>query len=175
MKYEVDRKVPGETIFKKIAEKDATGISFSTQNYQLADTLISVQAGPIMYRIRQIIDTADTTAAGADYIDTVSVNLAATCTTTPVTNVPVINEEYIVLPNPTQSKISLRITTPTAITALTFRLIDSRGRVVAVQKGGKGPGTATFNFAVSHLAKGIYYITVYKEDVRVVTKEFMKL
>ncbi|MDQ3277878.1 MAG: S8 family peptidase [Bacteroidota bacterium] len=174
MRYEIERKAPGEPGFTKIGEQDAKGTAFNTQSYQFADSLINMQAGTISYRIRQIIDTAVATRT-ADYIDTVSVALATTCTTTPVTNVPVISEELTLMPNPAQSKISLRMYTPYAIPALTFRIIDSKGRVMAVHKQHKLPGTATFDFPLSQLAKGTYFLQILKNGTRLTTKEFIKL
>jgi serine protease AprX len=175
MKYELERKAAGETTFTKIGEMPAKGTVFSTQQYQFGDSLITIQAGLISYRIRQIIDTATSATGSADYIDTVTVNLAATCTTTPVTAVPLTEEEFTVIPNPAQNKVSLRITTPSAIPSLTFRIVDSRGSVVAVRKETKGAGTVSYTFPVSHLASGTYYILVYKNENRLAVKEFMKL
>jgi hypothetical protein len=169
MKYEIERQAPGETVFTKIGEQDAAGTSFSTQTYQFADSLVNTQAGTITYRIRQVIDTTTGTRT-ADYIDTVSVALAATCPTTPATT-----EEFTLMPNPAYSKISLRMFTPYAIAALTFRVIDSKGSIVAVQKHNKLPGIATFEFPVSHLAQGKYYLEIIKETTRLATKEFIKL
>ena len=174
MRYELERKAPGETAFTRIATVPATGAIFSTQQYQYADSLLNVQAGQISYRIRQIIDTAAATIA-AGYIDTVTVNLAATCTTTPVSNVPMTEEAYIILPNPARDQISLRITTPAAIPSLTLRVSDSRGRVVLVRKEKKSTGTAVFTFPLSHLAPGTYYLSVYKNESRLAVKDFIKL
>lgn len=174
MRYELERKAPGETVFTKFATVPATGIIFGTQQYQYADSLLNVQAGQIAYRIRQIIDTAAATLS-AGYIDTVTVNLAATCTTTPVSNLPMTEEAYTILPNPAHDQVSLRITTPAAIPALTLRVSDSRGRVVLVRKEKKPTGTAVFTFSVSHLANGTYYLSVYKNETRLAVKEFIKL
>lgn len=174
MRYEIERKVPGETAFSKIGEQTAKGKTFSTQSYELSDSLINIQAGTIAYRIRQVIDTA-VASTTADYIDTVSVALAATCTTTPVTNVPLNGEEYTLMPNPAQSKLTLRMFTPYAAPVLSFRITDNNGRSLLVQKQSKLPGTAIFEFPVSHLAKGTYYLEVFKDNSRLVTKEFIKL
>ncbi|NTS41146.1 S8 family serine peptidase [Flavisolibacter sp. BT320] len=174
MRYEIERKVPGETTFTKIGEQASNRTVFGTQAYQFADSLVNIQAGTITYRVRQVIDT---TTAGftADYTDTVSVVLAATCTTTPVPNVPVVKEAYTLSPNPTQSNLTLRMFTPYAIAALTFRIIDSKGSILLVQKTNKIPGTVTFNLPVAHLAKGSYYLEIFKDNKRLATKEFIKL
>lgn len=174
MTYAIERKVPGESGFTKISEQAASGAAFGTQTYKFADSLINIQAGTITYRIRQVIDTS-IAGFSADYIDTVSVALGATCTTTPVTNVPVLNEEYVLSPNPTHSNVTLRMFTPYAMASLTFRIIDSKGSIVLVQKTNKAPGTAAFQFPVSHLSKGTYYLQILQGNSRLATKEFIKL
>lgn len=175
MRYEVERKAPGETGFTKIGERAASGSAFAVASHQFADSLLNMQAGVITYRIRQVIDTSFSSAASAAYIDTVLVTLAATCTATPVTSVPLPTEEFILLPNPVREKVSLRITTPQAINRLLFRIVDSKGRVLAVRKESKGAGTTTVNFSVGHLAKGSYYLVVYKNNSRVAVQAFIKL
>jgi hypothetical protein len=175
MIYEIERKAPGETSFTRIGGKAATGTSFSTQQYQFTDSLINMQAGTITYRIREIIDTAFATTTGADYIDTVSVVLENTCTTTPVTNVPVASQEFMVLPNPATTIVSLRATTVYTIPQLTFQILDSKGSLVLQKKASKTAGTAIFDFTISSFAKGKYYIAVYRGEERLAIKEFMKL
>ncbi|MBB1283893.1 S8 family peptidase [Flavisolibacter sp. BT320] len=174
MSFAIERKAPGEAAFSKIGEQAAKGITFSTQSYQFADSLLNIQAGTITYRIRQVIDTAAASTT-ADYIDTVSVSLAATCTTTPVINVPLTSEEYTLMPNPAHNKLTLRMSTPYAVPALSFRITDNKGRILLVEKQSKLPGTETFDFPVSHLAKGTYYLEVFKDKIRLTTKEFIKL
>lgn len=175
MKYEVERKAPGEAAFNKVGERFATSTTFSTQDHSFSDSLINVQAGTITYRIRQLIDTSFSTTASADYIDTISVNLAATCITTPVTSIPVTSEEYTLLPNPTYSNITLRITTPLAVPAFTFRIADIKGSVVVMQKAAKPAGTTTFTIPLERLAKGTYYVAIYKGNALVTTREFIRL
>lgn len=172
MKYEVERKAPGETSFAKIGEAAAKGKEFSAQQYQFSDSLLQVQAGDVVYRIRQIIDTASATA---DYIDTVTLNLAATCTTTPVPNVPSAGSEYLVSPNPATNTLTLRITTPTAIPHLFLRITDGKGSTVLTKETTKPSGTSTFDFPLSTLQRGKYYLLVYNGEKRLATREFMKL
>jgi hypothetical protein len=174
MRYEIERRAAGETGFTKVDELPAGGTAFGARNYQYADSLVNVQAGAITYRIRQVIDTATATLS-AGYIDTLTINLGATCTTTPVTNLPVVSDDYRVLPNPAQSELRLRISTQAAMPALILQVVDAKGGVVLEQKNSKGPGTVSIPLSIGHLAKGKYYLVVYKDGVRLVTREFMKL
>lgn len=175
MKYEIERKVPGETTFTKIGEKAAMGTSFSTQQYQFSDSLVNIQAGTITYRIREWIDTTVGVSYGVDYIDTVATILAASCITTPVTNVPLTGEEFLLAPNPATNSLTFKITTIYPIPQLTLQVFDSRGALVAVQKESKQSGAATFTFSIARLAKGKYFMDVYNGQKRLATKDFMKL
>ncbi len=78
MKYEIERKGPNETSFVKIKEVSGTGAVFSTHYYQFTDALYGIVAGPVAYRIKQIIDTAAATIT-ADYIDTITVVAGELC------------------------------------------------------------------------------------------------
>lgn len=175
MHYEIERKAPGETAFSKIGEKVASGTIFGTQHYQFTDSLISLQAGTLTYRIRQWVDTSSAVPQGADYIDTVSVVLTSSCITTPVTNVPVSAEEFMVSPNPATDRIRCRLTTVYPIPQLTLRLLDSKGAIVQVVHTSKLSGTAPFDLPLRQLARGSYYLAAYNGAKRIATKEFMKL
>lgn len=173
MQYEIERKAPGETVFVKIGEKAAQATVFSTQHYQFADSLVNVQAGTITYRIRQRVDTA--VASGTDYIDTVSVVLAATCTTTPVSNLPVSATEFLLSPNPSNNRIAVKITTPYPIPQLRLCVVDNKGAIVATKQATKPTGTSTFELSLEQLAKGHYHLAIYNGEKRLTTREFIKL
>jgi hypothetical protein len=78
MKYEIERKNPGENTYQKIGEVAGTGNLFATHNYSLNDVLYGLSAGTATYRIKQIIDTAAATLT-SDYIDTITVAVNALC------------------------------------------------------------------------------------------------
>lgn len=102
MKYEIERKAPGDTAFVKIAERAGTGNAFATHTYQYTDVLSSTGAGTVTYRIRQLIDTAALSLT-AVYIDTVSVAFTAGCTTG--------EQQITVYPNPSRQQVSVRVST----------------------------------------------------------------
>lgn len=132
MKYEIERKAPGEISFSKIAQQQGTGSAFAAHSYQYADSLINVQTGIMTYRIRQVIDTAGASLS-ADYIDTVTINLAAACNVGPSNNV----EEISLMPNPAKEKFSIKINTSYPIQNLVIRIINAKGELVVVEKEAK--------------------------------------
>lgn len=174
MTYEVERKLPGETTFTKIGERQSTGSTFASRSYQYTDSLINVQAGTLTYRIREIIDTAASTFS-ADYTDTVTVNLAASCIITAVNPVLPTGEELLLLPNPAHEKFTVKITTPYPVPNLWIRIADAKGSLVSVTKKTKLSGTALFDVPSYQLARGKYFVSVYNGEKLIATKELLKL
>jgi serine protease AprX len=169
MKYEVERKLPGQTNFIKLAEANGTGSTFGTRPpYQYQDQLSGVDAGTITYRIRQVIDTS---AAGltAVYIDTVTVNLQAACIQANVTDV-------MIAPNPAHDHLTVRVTTPDASSNIVIRIFNSAGQLMVSLNKSKPAGTAFFdNISLVRFAKDKYYVNVYDNKKLIATKELIKL
>ena len=175
MKYEIERKAPGEASYTKIGERLGTGASFGNRSYSFADSLLNVQAGPISYRIRELIDTVPATFT-ADYIDTVTVTLSAACVSVPPVNPVVIPDGTITIsPNPVRNTATVKITTSYPILHLLFQIVAGNGQVVSNYQRSKTAGTAIFDLPVLSLAKGKYYMAIYNANKRMAVKEFMKL
>ena len=174
MRYEIERRAPGETTFSKIGERTGTGNVFGMREYQLADSLINVQAGAITYRIRQVID-ANQSSFMADYIDTVTVNLAASCVTTGIDPIPNTGEEILLSPNPTRDNFSVKITTSYPVQNLLISVANTKGQHIAVSRKSKGTGTATFDIPTYGWSSGKYYVSIYNNDRLISTQELIKL
>ncbi len=170
MKYEIERKVAGETNFIKIGDRLGTGSTFALNSYQFTDSLTNAPAGVISYRIRQIIDTAAATFF-ADYIDTASVDLASSC----INSGNSFANNFLVMPNPAHESFVLKITTAPAIPNLVIRIVAGDGRTVAIVKRSKQVGFASFDVPIMHLPKGKYYVSVFDNEKLIVTKELLKL
>src|SRR6188768_3546779 len=100
MKYEIERKRPGETSFTKIGELTPTpGVSLTTHSYEYINNLAIGSSGAFSYRIRQIIDTAAATFTDL-YIDTTLANVTSPCVVTAVVNPGTLNNYITVRPNP---------------------------------------------------------------------------
>ena len=79
MKYEIERKLPGQAVYTKVGELNAqAGLILANHNYQFSNTIINSSGGTVSYRIRQIIDTAAATFT-AVYIDTTNIAIAGSC------------------------------------------------------------------------------------------------
>ena len=169
MKYEIERQLPGQNSFIKIAAKSGTGTVFATRApYQYQDVLSGVNAGTITYRIKQIVDTS---ASGLTeiYIDTVTVNLQAACIDAGLTDVTIA-------PNPAKDILTVRVTTPTSSSNIVIRIYNSTGQLMASLNKSKTPGTAFFNdISLARFSKGKYYVEVYDDKKRLSTNELIKL
>lgn len=174
MKYEIERKAPGETTFTKIGERQSTGTTFASRSYVFADSLVNVQAGTVSYRIREIIDTA-AASFSADYTDTVTLTLGASCVTTAVNPVAGTGVDVLLLPNPAKENVTVRMTTPYPVQNLVIRTLDAKGSLVSLLRKTKASGTVFFPLPSNQWAKGKYFVSIYNGEKLVATKELIKL
>lgn len=169
MKYEIERMLPGQNNFLKIAEQNGTGTVFNTRPaYQYQDVLSGVASGTVIYRIRQIIDTS---AAGftADYIDTATVTLQGGC-------VDATKTEVALTPNPAKDVLTIRVTTPSASSNVVIRIFNATGQLMTILNKTKLAGTVFYdNISLLRFAKGKYYVNVYDGKKLIATRELLKL
>ena len=175
MKYEIERKVPGEIVYTKVGElTPQAGILLTNHSYQFINAIISPTAGTVSYRIRQIIDTAAATFM-AVYIDTADVAITSSCPPPGTGNVDP-KESVTVQPNPVSgSTVSLVVETPYAVTNMPIAVYDGKGRLMMQLKNSKGTGKKTIDLNIALLAKGKYYIKVLNGSKTIGTAELMKL
>ena len=176
MKYEIERKGPGETNFSKVGElAPTTGVSLATHNYEFINTLATGASGSFSYRIRQIIDTAAGTFT-AVYVDTTIANLASSCVVTGVVNPGTIHNYVVVRPNPSIGASStLIIETTDAIQSMPILVYNMNGRLVQRLQESKGSGKKIIDLPVSKLPKGKYFINVFNKNKLIGTAEFIRL
>ena len=171
MKYEIERKGPGELAYTKIGEMNPlAGIVLANRSYQFMNGLTDGSSGNFSYRIRQIIDTAISTFT-AVYIDTTNIVL-----TSPCSNSFSSNSIVRVEPNPVSAS-TVKLTTETiyAIIDMPIMVYDATGRLMFQLKETKGIGRKTIELNISRLAKGKYYIKVFNGQKTIGTAELLRL
>lgn len=175
MKYEIERKAPGDVSYSKIGDViPQTGNILANRNYQFINNLTSGSTGTFSYRIRQVVDTAAATFTAA-YIDTTNIIVSSPCIITGTID-PNTNPTRIrVLPNPSSGQTSLVIETNYAITNMPVALYDIKGSLMMKMFLSKGTGKATFDLPVEKLAKGRYVIKVYNNEKTIGTANLIKL
>jgi serine protease AprX len=169
MKYEIERKMPGQNNFIKIAERNGTGNTFGTRPaYQYQDVLSGVAPGVITYRIRQVLDTS-VSGVTAIFIDNITVDLQAACIDANLVDVTIA-------PNPARNMLSIRVTTPGSSSNILIQIFNSNGQLMSSSNKSKAPGTAFFDdISLIRFAKGKYYVNVYDNKKLIATKELIKL
>jgi hypothetical protein len=164
MKYEIERKAPGDLTYSKIADVNPqAGTLLSTHSYQYNNNLTSGSSGTFSYRIRQIIDTAAATFTAA-YIDTTNITISSPCIVTGTID-PNVNATKIRLqPNVTSGQTALVVETSFAIPNMPVAIYNMDGRLMLKLFLSKNSGRATFNLPVDKLAAGRYIIKVYQAE-----------
>ena len=177
MKYEIERKGPGETSFSKVGElSPAAGAILASHNYEFINTLATGSSGSFSYRIKQIIDTAAATLT-AVYIDTTVANLAAACmVVTGVVNPGTVSNYVVVRPNPSiGNTAALIVETTVAVPTMPIVIYNMNGRLVQRLQESKGSGKKIIDLSVGKLPKGKYFINVYNKNILIGTAEFIRL
>lgn len=176
MRYEIERKAPGESGFSKIGDLTAKpGEILANQSYQFQHTLSNVQAGSIQFRIRQIIDTAAATFTGI-YIDTCTVNLPATCFTTGVSTDPTTAFKVFIAPNPASGdQMQIVLEGDRSYGTLQIQLVDMQGRILQKIQGTKRPGRQSMWTSIQSLPAGKYILNIYHGAERIGQTDWLRL
>lgn len=176
MRYEIERKLPADANYTKIADVPALpGTQLAPHAYTVNNAIISPSAGMVSYRIRQVIDT-NAASFTAVYIDTASVNISTGCFATGTGGGTQIQEKVSVQPNPISGSIaSLIIETPYAVSNMPVLIYDNKGSLIKSMKSSKTTGKKTLDINVSRFSKGSYYIKVWNSTKPIGTVELIVL
>lgn len=174
MKYEIERKIPGEAVYTKVGDMNPLpGTILANHSYQFINTITSLTTGTVSYRIRQIIDTTTATFTAA-FIDTANTNITTAC---PII-IPVnpTKEAVSIWPNITSgASVTLVIETDYAVTNMPITVFDGKGRLVMQLANAKGTGRKTIDININKLGNGKYYIKVLNGQKTIGTAELLKL
>lgn len=170
MKYEIERKTPGDINFIKVGETNPqAGNKLSSHTYQFTDILNNTSIGStISYRIRQIIDTA-TASFTAVYLDTVSIATTMPCSENNI-------DKIFLAPNPPSGDYALlAVQTSYEISSMPITVFDMKGSLIMQLNRSKTSGRSFFSIPINTLPKGKYIIKVYSAQKAIGTTEFLKL
>ncbi len=162
MRYEIERKLPGETNYSKVGDVNAVaGKILTNRSYQYNNTLLNVNAGTVSYRIRQVIDTAAASFT-ALYIDSTEVTIAG-CFPTGTNDPTAETDKFFVQPNPVQGNAiaTLVIETSYAIPQMQIVIHDMKGSRLLQLSSSKTSGRKTIELPIGKLPSGQYHISIY--------------
>lgn len=166
MQYIIERKTATDTAYIKIAEQRGTGNIFANYTYQFIDSLKGTKAGTIIYRIRQIVDTAAASFTAFDMGD-IAITLNSNCY--------YAGDNFTIAPNPAHNQIKLIVAIPEAMSNMQIRITNIAGQTVQMLNKIKPAETATFDIPISYLAAGKYFVSVYNNGHLIGTKQMLKL
>src|SRR5215204_402956 len=147
MKYELERKMQGDTGFIRIATINGQSDSFRLNNYSYKDLLIfGLPNEQVTYRLKQYT-TADTTVI----LYTNSFQLTEICT---------LGDRLVVRPNPFNSNINVVLGTTSSVSKLSISLSDMKGQILYRYEGSKQPGNFYLDIPTPSLPAGMYILTV---------------
>jgi hypothetical protein len=169
MLYEVERKLPTDIDFTKIATINPKGgATLSNQSYSFTDALSNLAAGNILYRIKQTIDSSSASKTSI-YIDTLSIALTTGCYAT--TN----NTTLSLRPNPLHYGTSqLLINTADAIPNLTISVYNSIGQLIKSWNVNKPTGSYLTPISLEAYSDGEYLIKVVNNELVIGTVKAIK-
>ncbi len=170
MRYDIERKLPGETEYKKIFTLNATGNTFINHNYEYIDIINNSPAGIASYRIQEVVDTSAVSFTSYA-IDSASVTLLVA---TSVNDLGSNSKLVLVYPNPTHNTLVVNFTEQNSFKNLYLQIFNSAGQLVLVKTYNKPTGNATLSLPINSLPKGNYTLLVTNDGKRYAVKEFIK-
>ncbi len=157
----LERKLGSEINYSVVSTKVPSG-SFKLQNITFNDDLSLASAGQVKYRVSLSI-AADTTF----FLDSLSLTSVSICSGGVTSN-------YISIgPNPVFVDLNVIVT---RITDAKYDIIvhTVRGQNVHKLSGSQPAGRGNISIPMSHLSSGVYYVTVYIDSKKTITKKVLK-
>lgn len=159
MNIEVERKLPTDAEYKTISTLNANG-SFAATNFVIEDDLNNLQNNiAINYRIKMSI-AADTSF----YLDSAIVNYTNTCAGN--------TEKIIINPNPVRDNLSVLIARNNTVAAA-IEIYSVSGQKVYSLLNQTVNYTKTFLIPMKQLNAGIYFVAVFIDNKKVITKKIV--
>lgn len=162
MYIEVERKLATETVYKTISTITNLNTQFKNNDFSYSDDLGNITSGiAIQYRIKMTIAT-DTSF----YLDSATLNYVPNC------NSGTGTEEITVRPNPATDNLIVAITRNSAVNA-SIEMYATNGAKVYSLLNQPVNGVQTFTIPVKQLGSGAYFVSVFINNKKSVTKKII--
>ncbi|MEP6675216.1 MAG: S8 family serine peptidase [Ferruginibacter sp.] len=163
-RFVIERKLATEAGFSAIANLQASG-TYAAKTITYDDDLSAIALQTIRYRIKMSI-SADTTF----YLDSATVNYNTSCGNPP----PGATEKITIGPNPVKDNLFINIVRNNAV-SVKIVLNTTAGQKIYSLENQQPAGTQIYTIPVKGLARAVYYITVFINDKKEVTKKLLLL
>ena len=157
----IERKLPGEPGYTIITTLQNNG-AWGQHDLSYDDNIVSAEMGAIKYRIKMIIAT-DTTF----YLDSMSVNNNQVC------NTVVLENKITIAPNPVSTILKVEISRATDA-KINIVIQNALGQKVYSNNFMQVVGTQTQEIHMERMSGGAYFVTVYIDNKKEVTKKIIK-
>lgn len=162
-RFVMERKLASDANYVAISSQQGSG-AYGAKTFTYTDNLGALPLQTIKYRIRMSI-SADTTF----YLDSTTINYASSCPGNPV-----VTEKITVGPNPTNDKLFVTVVRNSAV-KLSIVLHTTSGQKLYALSNAQTAGSQLYTIPMKNLSAGIYHVSVYIDDKKVVTKKVVKL
>lgn len=166
MSQVIERKLPGATDYTIVTTLQ-NNAAWGLHDFSYDDDVTGVDMGIIKYRIKTIIGTDSTF-----FLDSMSVNNNQVCNTVLENNVTVIQQ---IINNQVSENAELTISRTTAA-KVNVIIQSALGQKVYSEEFQQAAGTQTKLFNLKQLikSKGVYFLTVYIDNKKAVTKKVLR-
>ncbi len=156
----VERKLAAETDYKLIFSVAGTGTFSTKTNMGLTDNLQGLPPQAIRYRIRMAI-SRDTSF----YLDSMSLNHTVSCGG--------LTEKITISPNPVKDLLKVAIQRINAVN-IAITLQNTAGQQLYNFKTQQPAGGGIYQVPMKQLAAGVYYISVFIDNKKIITKKIVR-
>ncbi len=163
IKFFIERKLASEAAYSTINTIQGTGL-FASKTHSYVDDLNAVPLQSVSYRIKMSI-SADTTF----YLDSATIAHTTSCT---VVNPPVV-EKITINPNPVSDKLTVSVIRTAAVNVLLV-LQNTAGQQLYTLKAQQPAGGGVYKVPMKDLPHGVYYISVFVNDKKEITKKIVR-
>lgn len=161
MSLEIERKAEPSSVYTTVASLQNNSV-WGQHNFSYDDDLTGVEMGIIKYRIKMIIST-DTTF----YLDSMSLNNDQVCNS-------VVTENTILIgPNPVSDELNIIISRATDA-KIKIVLHNTLGQTVFGKEYFQAAGIQTQKIPMQGKSSGAYFVTVYVDNEKAITKKIIK-
>lgn len=162
MKIDIERKLMGETNFTLI-DSLTNSSSYARHDFIYTEDLSSLPVGAVQYRLKMNID-ADTSF----YLDSVTINYLSSCTPPPPTE-----NKIVISPNPVSDFLNISITRVNSA-KIDVVIQNAAGQKMYTNSYLQQPGTLIKQLPVKQYSKGIYFVSVFIDNKKEVTKKILR-
>jgi hypothetical protein len=162
MHVDLERKFPGETNFSFVTTLNFA-IPFSMQTVLYSDDLAGYDYPSVQYRYK--INISNDTSY---YLNPLTVNYTNPCNINPV-----LENAILITPNPVTDYLNIRISR-TSAAKVGIVVFNAAGQKVYANQYLQPGGTQNIRVPMQQMQSGAYFVSVYLDDQKAVTKKVIR-